>query len=74
MLQTIGLERLLVARGCEAVKDGVKYPVAHSEACRQEVYERLFGGSDARVHEFVKRMSRGMEREEKCRLREWAQE
>ena len=34
----------------------------------------MFDENDARVHEFVERMSRGMEREEKCRLRKEAQE
>ena len=38
------------------------------------MYEELFDESDARVHEFVERVSRGMEREEKCRSREDAQE
>ena len=60
--------------GCEAVKNKVKYPVAHSDACRQRVYERLFDEDDARVHKFVERMSQAMEREEERRLREEAQE
>ena len=58
--------------GCDAVKNKVTYPVAHSDTCRQRVYQKLFEEDDARVHKFVERMSQAMESEEERLQREEA--